>query len=228
MSIHDGHRSRLRERFRREGLDGFSPHEVLELLLCYGRARGDVNPLAHRLLDSFGSLKGVLEASPQQLMAVEGVGEETATLLALAVPLFRRYQACLLQEKKQLNGTHDAAAFCAALLAGKRSEQFYVVSLSAKNRVVGVRRIAEGTLDEVYAYPRLVVETALNHNAHGVVLCHNHPSGDCTPSAEDLRLTQRLHALLLQLDIRLLDHIVVGDGVTHSMAEHQQLKGAGK
>ena len=89
--MHEGHRQRMRERFRLEGLDNFAPHEVLELLLFYARVQGDVNPLAHELLDSFGSIKGVLEARPEQLMAVKGVGEETATLLSLIVPVFRKY-----------------------------------------------------------------------------------------------------------------------------------------
>ena len=88
--MHEGHRQRMRDRFRTEGLDNFAPHEVLELLLFYARARGDVNPLAHRLLETFGSLRGVLEAPVEHLCTVEGVGEETATLLSMMVPMFRR------------------------------------------------------------------------------------------------------------------------------------------
>ncbi len=219
-TMHDGHRKRLRDRYRAEGLERFAPHEVIELLLCYGRARGDVNPLSHRLLETFGTLKGVLEATPDQLMAVEGVGEETATLLSLAVPLFRRYSACLCEAQKTLASTEAAEAYCAALLAGRRHECFYVISVSARNTVIGERMIAEGSLDAVPAYPRRVAEAALNHNASGVILCHNHPSGDCTPSAEDVRQTARLKKVLEDLDIRLLDHVVVGAGRTWSMAAH--------
>ena len=94
MTMHDGHRKRMRERFRLNGLEGFAPHEVLELLLFYGRARGDVNAIAHALLDTFGTLQGVLEATPAQLMSVPGVGEETATLISLMIPMFRRYSVC--------------------------------------------------------------------------------------------------------------------------------------
>ena len=183
MTMHEGHRQRMRERFRREGLEGFAPHEVLELLLFYGRARGDVNPLAHELLDAFGSLKGVLEARPEQLMAVKGVGEETATLISLMLPMFRRYNACVCEERKRLVTRGEAQNYCRALMAGWRTERFYVLCLSVDNQLLGQRLVAEGTLAEVPAYPRTVVETALNYNAHSVVLCHNHPSGSASPSA---------------------------------------------
>ena len=183
MTMHEGHRQRMRERFRREGLEGFAPHEVLELLLFYGRARGDVNPLAHELMDAFGSLKGVLEARPDQLMTVKGVGEETATLISLMLPMFRRYSACVCEERQRITSRSEAAAYCQALLAGWRTERFYVICLSSAGQVLGRRKVAEGTLTEVLAYPRLVVETALSYNAHSVVLCHNHPSGDPTACA---------------------------------------------
>ncbi len=219
MTIHDGHRKRLRERYRREGLDTFAPHEVLELLLMYGRARGDVNPVAHRLLDTFGSLKGVLEADAEQLLQVEGVGEETATLLSLALPLFRRYSACLCEERKRIASTQEAEAYCRALLNGRRVECCYAILLSSANDVITVRRIAEGTLTEVAAYPRTVVEAALSSSASAVILCHNHPGGSSTPSAADISLTQRLAAVLEALDIRLHDHIIIAAGDSCSLRQ---------
>lgn len=218
MTMHDGHRRRMRERFRLEGIEGFAPHEVLELLLFYARARGDVNPLAHRLLDTFGSLKGVLEAPVDQLCAVDGVGEETATLISLMVPLFRRYELCLCEEKKRLVRFRDVEEYCRALLVGLRKERFYVISLSTQMRVVGQRIVGEGSLSEVPAYPRLVVETALNHNAYGVILCHNHPGGEAVPSYGDVEVTRELEGMLAKLGIALMDHIIVADGQTYSMA----------
>lgn len=218
MSTHDGHRGRMRERFRTQGLEGFAPHEVVELLLFYGRARGDVNPLAHALLDHFGTLKGVLEARPEQLMAVPGVGEETATLISLMLPMFRRYSACVCEERKRISTRSEAENYCAALLAGQRTEHFYAICLSADNHLLGRRLIAKGTLTEVPAYPRLVVETALNYNAHSVVLCHNHPSGVCLPSGEDISSTRRLAGLLAGLGIALLDHVIVAGDETYSMS----------
>lgn len=223
MTMHDGHRKRMRERFRKNGLDGFAHHEALELLLFYGRARGDTNALAHSLLDAFGSLKGVLEAAPEQLMTVDGVGEETATLISLMLPMFRRYSACVCEERQRIASRSEAAAYCQALLAGWRTERFYVICLSSAGQVLGRRKVAEGTLTEVLAYPRLVVETALNYNAHSVVLCHNHPSGDPTASEDDVRTTRQLQQLLAALSITLLDHIIVAGESTYSMLQHGQL-----
>lgn len=223
MTRHDGHRQRMRDRFRQQGLEGFAPHEALELLLFYTRARGNVNPLAHDLLDTFGSLKGVLEARPEQLMAVDGVGDETATLLSMIVPLFRKYQECVCQEREYIRNRRAAEEYCKALLAGLRTERFYVVSLSASMKVLGRRVVGEGSLTEVPAYPRLVVETALNHNAYGVVLCHNHPGGSATPSPDDILSTRRIQMTLTQIGIVLLDHIVVSGDEVHSMMMHGEL-----
>lgn len=219
MTMHEGHRHRLRERFRLEGLENFAPHEVLELLLFYARARGDVNPLAHRLLETFGSLKGVLEAPVDQLCTVEGVGEETATLLSVMVPMFRRYELCLCEERPRLTRYHEAEAYCKALLAGLRKERFYVISISTQMKVIGCRMVGEGSLTEVPAYPRLVVETALNHNAHSIILCHNHPGGEPIPSMGDVEVTKELDAVLAPLGIALVDHIIVADGATCSLVK---------
>lgn len=215
--MHEGHRQRMRERFRTEGLEGFSPHEVLEMLLFYTRSRGNVNPLAHRLLDTFGSLRGVLQAPVEQLMAVEGVGEETASLLALMVPIFRKYELCLCEETTRLHYYRDVEAYCRALLTGLNKERLYVISVSAQMKVLGHRVVGNGDLTQVVAYPRLVVETALNHNAFGIILCHNHPGGEAVPSVGDVEVTRALEAILAKLDIALLDHIIIASGKSYSM-----------
>jgi len=204
-------------------MDGFAAHEVLELLLFYGRARGDVNPLAHTLLDTFGSLKGVLEARPEQLMSVPGIGEETATLISMMLPVFRRYSACVCQEHKRISNRREAQMYCKALLAGWRTERFYILCLSADNQLLGQRLIAAGTLTEVPAYPRLVVETALNYNAHSVIICHNHPGGSPEPSVDDVETTKRLRYLLEGMHINLLDHLIVAGEEVHSMVQHGDL-----
>ena len=220
MTMHEGHRQRLRERFRLEGLESFASHEVLELLLFYARARGDVNPLAHRLLETFGSLKGVLEAPVEQLTQVDGVGEETATLIALMVPMFRRYEMSLCEEAQRLRNYREVSEYCRALLTGLRKERFYVISISTQMKLLGQRIVGEGSLSEVPAYPRLVVETALNHNAYGVILCHNHPGGDAVPSIGDVDVTRELEKLLAKLGIVLVDHIIVAEGKAYSMVQH--------
>lgn len=227
MNMHDGHRKRMRERFRKDGLAGFAPHEVLELLLFYARARGDVNPLAHRLLEVFGSLRGVLEAPPDQLMQVEGVGEETATFLGLMVPVFRKYQETLDEKQMFLTRRMDAERYCHAMLVGLRYERLQLISLSASRRVIGTRVVGEGGVSEVFAYPRHVVEAALNHNACSVILCHNHPGGTPEPSGDDLEVTKQIEAVLRHLGIRLMDHIIVAGNETYSMSLHGQIAGTG-
>ncbi len=211
MTMHTGHRGRMRERFRQESLDGFAAHEVLELLLFYAKPRGDVNPLAHRLLDTFGGLQGVLEAGTEQLCQVDGVGLETATLLSMMLPLFRRYSLACCGLKPILSNTAEIREYCTALLRGLRNERLYVLCVSPSMSLVGQRMIAEGSLNEVEAYPRLVAETALNHNAWGVILCHNHPGASSEPSFADKVLTCELNETLARLGVRLMDHIIVGD-----------------
>lgn len=217
-SIHAGHRRRVRERYMANGLEGFAPHEVLELLLFYARARGDVNPLAHALLQEFGSLHGVLEASPEQLMCVKGVGEETATLLSMIVPLFRRYQTSRATDKVQLSGYRELADYCLSLLSGLRMERFCAVMMDGNYRLLGVKVISEGSIDRVEAYPRRVVEAALNYNASRVVLCHNHPSGTLAPSSADIDCTRDILRALSAVNIVLLDHVIVADDRTCSMS----------
>lgn len=220
MTMHDGHRKRMRERFRKEGLDGFADHEALELLLFYGRARGDVNPLAHTLIDHFGSLQGVLEAKPDQLMAVNGVGEETATLLSFVVSMFRRYNECLCRERKHLDTLRAAKQYCQALLAGWRTERLYVICMTGDHQVLGQRLIAEGTNSLMQVQPRTVVEAALNLNARAVVLCHNHPGGSNWPSAEDIASTEQINLVLKCIGVELLDHIIVAGNDAYSMGQH--------
>ena len=218
---HLGHREKLRQRFIREnGLDHFEDHQILELLLFYANPRGDTNPIAHALLEQFGSLKGVLEARPEMLMTVTGVKETAATLISMVVPLTRVWNRCAMAEPERIGNSREAEKYCLSILAGHRSERFYVVSLNAKCQVLGRRMISEGSLSEVSAYPRIVMETALNYNAHSVLLCHNHPGGTCAPSPEDIASTLQLQRLLNGVGILLLDHIIVANENTYSMVQH--------
>ncbi len=217
--MHEGHRRRVRERYRSNGFSGFSAHEVLELLLFYIKPRGDVNPLAHRLLDAFGSLHGVLEAAPEQLMQVEGVGEESAAFLSMLVPLMREYQESRAKDIENLTCPKDVMDYCVALLSGYRVERMCVVLLDGKGRRLGLSVIAEGSLDEVQAYPRKVVEAALTSNAHSVILCHNHPGGSLEPSSEDIACTKEIRRALKAVGVQLLDHVVVSNGKGYSMSE---------
>lgn len=219
-SVHSGHRERIRERFAKEGLEGFSDYEVLELALFYANARGDTNETAHELIDQFGSLKTVLEARPEMLTQVRGVGDAAATLLSFVSQLSRRYLNDMGRELKQIANRQTAEMYCKSLIMGCRTERFHVICLSASCKVLGQRRISEGSLSEVNAYPRLVAETALNYNAHSVILCHNHPGGTEMPSRDDITTTEHLQKILGGLGITLLDHIIVSGDHTYSMVQH--------
>ena len=150
--MHAGHRERMRDRYIREkGFENFEDHQILELLLFYSNIRGDTNPLAHELLDQFGSLKGVLEARPEQLMQVKGIGKQQATLISMVVPLTRVWHRCAMTEPKKIGNSREAEEYCLSILAGERTERFYVVSLNAQCSILGRRKISEGSLSEVSA-----------------------------------------------------------------------------
>ena len=219
--IHAGHRQKMMDRFIHDkGFENFADHQILELLLFYAHAQKDTNPVAHNLLDTFGSLKGVLEARPEQLMQVPDVGKQAATLISMIVPLTRVWHRCAMEEPSRISNSREAEDYCLSVLAGERTERFYVISLNAQCRVLGRRKISEGSLSEVSAYPRMVMETALNYNAHSVLLCHNHPGGTCAPSPEDIASTLQLQRLLNGVGILVLDHIIVANDRTYSMIQH--------
>lgn len=223
MTVHDGHRIRVRGRFRAEGLEAFADHEILELLLFYGRIRGDTNPLAHRLTEHFGSIRGVLEASVEQLMEVSGIGEETATLLAVLLPVLRRYTACLRRTGKHMTNRHELRVECRSLLSGWKTERVYLMCLGTNYCLLGSCLVAEGNTDGVKLQPRAVAEAALRMNARAVVICHNHPGGGHWVSNEDVEITKRIQQVLRSLDVELLDHLIVMGEDIHSMEESGEL-----
>lgn len=220
---HDGHRARMRQRFMQTGLEGFADHEILELLLFYAIPRRNVNPLAHQLLDTFGSLINVLEATPQQLMQVPGLGESAASLLTLIVPLFRRYAGQAFNKRKFIGNRRDCREYCISLMAGRRLEHFYVIGLDASSQITGTTLIATGDLNQVAAYPRQVLHAALSTNAHSVILCHNHPGGTLAASKEDIEATLAIIEALFPINIGVLDHVIVSRGQCAFMSDQKEL-----
>ena len=211
---------RLRERQQADkDLTTFSDYEILQLLISYTGGEKSAK-LAEKLLDTFGSLKGVLEARPEQLQMVKGIGARTASLIGMMIPMVRTWTRLCQQVPDRIGNSREAENYCLSLLAGERLENFYVVALNAKCSVLGRRKIATGSLSEVSAYPRLVIETALNYNAHSVLLSHNHPGGTCAPSPEDISSTLQLQRLLNGIGILVLDHIIVAGDRTYSMIQH--------
>ncbi|MBE0601343.1 MAG: hypothetical protein IH607_06105, partial [Firmicutes bacterium] len=208
---HGGHRQRMRERYRKQGLDGFAPHEVLELLLFYAIPQKNVNPLAHQLIDRFGSLYGVLNATPAQLQQVEGIGEYAATFLPLLQDAARQATRTRGTGKARLSTRQAAVDYCIHLLQGEKRELFYAICLNGQMETLRDVLIAKGSLSDVSAYPRIVLDAVLTHNAHAVLFCHNHPSGSLTPSPQDLDATRVLSGLLSEIEVVLVDHLIVSD-----------------
>lgn len=219
MSYLEGHRQRLRDRFNTSGLGAFEDHEVLELLLTYAVPRKDVKPIAHALLERFGSLSNVLDAPSTELMKMDGIGETGATLLHLMPSLTRRYLRDRWGHKPQLNTREDLARFIVDELATATNEVFLLVLLTHENQVLRALPLHEGSIASAPVYPRLVVEAALRHHAAKVVFAHNHPGGVAQPSDEDLAITHTLVAVFDALAIPVIDHLVVAGPRAFSMAE---------
>ena len=218
-SIHKGHRERLKQRFLEEGLDNFTDIQVLELLLFYAIPRSDTNPLAHALLERFGSLSRVLEADVEELKKVPGIRDHAATLLALVIDLCRYYQVNCAQQTEILTTLEACGNYLVPRFFGRNKETVFLLCLDAKCKVLCCKEIGEGSVNTASISVRKVVETALSANATTVVLAHNHPSGIAVPSNEDIQTTQRIAAALNAVEIHLADHIVVAEGDYVSMVQ---------
>ena len=218
-SIHKGHRERLKQRFLEEGLDNFTDIQVLELLLFYAIPRADTNPIAHELLNHFGSLSQVLDASPEELKKVSGIGDHAATLLTLVIDLCRYYQVNCAQQTVILTTLEACGRYLVPRFFGRTRETVFLLCLDAKCKVLCCKEIGEGSVNTASISVRKVVETALAANATTVVLAHNHPSGIAVPSNEDIQTTQRIAAALSAVEIHLADHIVVADEDYVSMVQ---------
>ncbi|MDH4230246.1 MAG: DNA repair protein RadC [Nitrospirota bacterium] len=222
--LHDGHRDRLRQRARLEGLDAFADHEVLELLLFSVLPRVNTNPVAHRLMYRFGSLSAVLEADARDLATVDGIGARGADFLALVPGLARRYlQDRVQRDNPPLTDPAAVARYLVPLMAGRPEEVVYLLCLDVQCRVAFPALLSSGTVAEAYVHTRHAVEEALRHRATSAILAHNHPSGSPNPSASDIELTRRVARALEAVDIPLLDHVIVAGETTFSFEQEGML-----
>lgn len=219
MSIHDGHRQRLKERFCKEGLDNFEEHQVLELLLFYCIPRVDTNPIAHRLLKHFGSLSRVLEAPVEELEQVSGIGHNAAVFLSLITAAGRYYQVNCTSQNRILTSVEACGNYLVPFFYGRRNETVFLLCLDAKCKVICCKELGEGSVNSAGVPIRRIVETALAANATSVILAHNHPSGVAIPSDSDIQTTRRVAAALDAVEIGLIDHIVVADDDFVSMSQ---------
>ena len=206
---HAGHRERLRQRYCQNGLEAFAAHEVLELLLTYAIPRRDTKPIAYALMTRFGSLHAVLQASAEELMQVEGIGESAAVLLSMMMPLFRAYRQSVESDCPELKNGYQAVRYCESLFEGERYEKFYVICLDARMRRLNTVLISAGDVTEVRVYARHIMSALTQCSAMGAVIAHNHPSGTAQPSAEDVALTAGIQQIMEGVGIRLYDHVIV-------------------
>lgn len=212
MGIHDGHREHMRRRFLENGLSGFADHEALELLLYYAIPRRDTNPIAHELMDRFGTLSGVLSAPVELLKQVDGVGESAAVLLRLAPLLAQKARLAEAEREIALNTVDSIGAYLLERFSQERNEAVYQLCLDRKGKLLACKRLGEGSASAVNLDIRKLVENALLSSASSVILAHNHPSGVALPSQADQGATLRAKAALESIDVRLEDHIIVADG----------------
>lgn len=212
----EGHRARLRARYRLSGETALQDYELLELLLTYAIPRRDTKLLAKKLLERFGTLAHVFEADLASLEEIDGTGPHAATLISLIRPLAIRFLMAAPTPKTFLRSTGDAAAYFQARLKGLPEEEVHVAFVNAKNAVTATECLQRGIVDQSVVYVRKVIERTLAHKASGFILAHNHPSGDSAPSPQDREITQALKAAAATVGVRFLDHLIIGDGAPFS------------
>ncbi len=212
-----GHKKRLRKKFMESGIEALNDYEVLELILSMGIVRKDVKPLAKRLIDRFGDYAAVLDAAPADLS--EEMGENAVAALKLVKESSIKYLKEKSREKSVLSSPEALLSYCRAAMRGLRDEEFRVVFLNTKNEVLSDEVICKGTVDQTAVYPRKVMERAIHHNASSLIFVHNHPSGNPSPSAADRELTRLLKEAAKLLQIRVHDHMIIGEEGHYSFAE---------
>ena len=214
-----GHRERLRERFHGAGPDALSDYELLEMVRFSARPRGDVKPLAKTLLKKFGSFAEVIHAPDARLREVDGVGDATITMLKLIAAAASRIAKGQLKARTLLSSWNDVIDYCRTAMAFADKEQFRILFLDKRNQLISDEVQQTGTVDHTPVYPREVIKRALELSATAIILVHNHPSGDPTPSQADIQMTKAIIDIAGPLGIAVHDHIIVGKN------GHASLKG---
>lgn len=213
----------MRDRYIQNGTDGMEAHEVLELMLYYTIPRCDTNPIAHKLIDTFGSFSGVLEASVEDLAEVEGIGKKAAVFLKLFSDVHRVYEIDKVKNTKQLRSLEEIGQYLMPRFIGRRNEIVLLMCLDSKNEIICSHIMFEGSVNSAAFDIRQLVGTAIRTNAASVVIAHNHPGGIALPSAKDIQTTRKIMSILNQLGIQLTDHLIYASNDYVSLAQSQSL-----
>lgn len=219
MGVHDGHRERLKARFSEHGLDSFNDLNALELLLFYAIPRKDTNVIAHELLNRFGSLSAVFDASLQELTEVPGIGESAALLIKLVPQMVKKCELSRVGDIKMFRRSSEVARFLVPRFMGEKDEMALLLCLDARSALICCEVLNRGVVNAVDISTRRMVEIALKHKATAVVLAHNHPDGIAMPSREDELFTGKARAALELMGIGLMDHIIIAGERYFSMRD---------
>lgn len=217
-----GHRQRIKERFLRGGGQDMADYELLELLLTYSIPRKDTKPLAKALIKEFGSYAGVLNASDEKLMNFSGLKENSLIVLKLVreSALRMTWQKLMSSDLPVIANWDDMVDYCRAATAYKDREEFHIIFLNSKNMVIGEEIQQRGTIDCVAIHPGEVVKSAMLKGAKSIIMMHNHPSGDVTPSKSDIEVTKKINDGLKAVDLKLIDHLIIGKTSVYSFNDH--------
>lgn len=215
-NLHAGHRERLRNSASINGIEKMQEHQVLELLLTYVIPQKDVNPMAHELINKFGSFSAVLDAKTSDLMKVKGVGNKTAHFLSSLKEFFFVYKQKGKEAKPVIKSTNDAVVIIKDLLEHKPQEEMYAIVIDGLNNVKKIEQISIGTSNATAVSIRKITELVFSSGTHNVIICHNHPMGSYLPSVADDKLTKGLVMALSMNNINLLDHIIIGNNGYYS------------
>ena len=215
-----GHRQRLREKFLKNGLDGFLDYEIIELLLTLGTPRKDCKQSAKDALKKFGSLKAVLEAEPAELKEIKGIGDNNVFGLKIAQSVSRRYLADRIIDQDFIRSADEVIDYLKHNLRDKSREVFLVIYLNGRNQILKMEELFQGTLSTSAVYPQKVVKRALVNDAAALVFVHNHPSGNPNPSQDDLIINKKLKEAAQAIDVSVHDHLIIAGNDVYSFADH--------
>lgn len=210
-NLHEGHRLRLKSRFLENGVSGFEPHNILELLLFYSIPRKDTNDIAHQLIKEFGSLSGVFDADVSELTKIDYITENSATLIKLIPAIAREYLIDKLMSTKKFSSLEHLKEYLISLFYGAQNECVYVLYLTNAYELISSEKIHEGSVNSSHLSTRRLIESVIKNNASMIILAHNHPKGSTLPSMEDVETTSRIQATLNMINVGLIEHFIVNE-----------------
>jgi DNA repair protein RadC len=215
---HEGHRKRLREKFLKSGLEGFHDYEIVELLLSLGTPRRDCKPAAKEAIKRFTTLRGVLEATPEELEQIEGIGAHSAFGIKLVQEVAREFLRAKVLDKPYYSSSQAVFDYLYHAMRGLKKEVFKVLYLTSQNQIIDTCDLSSGTINSAAVSPREVMEGAIRSSAAALIFVHNHPSGAVAPSLNDMSLTRELVYAGRVMRIKVLDHIIIGENKFYSFA----------